>query len=98
MALGFNKSQMTALGFASIGGAMTGLAAGVAAKNCVPGATAGGRILAGIVIGALVGTVSALIPTMILYGNEGTPSDEALSGMGRRRVVHPQLTQFRYYK
>ena len=97
MALMFSKSQLTALGFASIGGAMTGLAAGVAAKNCAPNASAGGRVLAGIVIGALIGTVSALIPTMILYGGDSTPSDAALSGMGRR-VTRPQLTQFRYYK
>jgi hypothetical protein len=89
MAMTLSTKQFAALAFASMGGAMAGLAAGAGAKSCFPETTAGGRVLAGIVIGALIGTVSALVPAMIIYG--GADSEGTTAGMGR-----PQLKAFRY--
>jgi hypothetical protein len=81
MAMSLSTKQFAALAFASMGGAMAGLAAGAGAKNCFPETTAGGRVLAGIVIGALIGTVSALIPAMIVYS--GSDTEPSTAGMGR---------------
>lgn len=94
MALGFSTKQFSALGFAAVGGAMTGLAAGIASKSCAPGASAGGRALSGVVIGALVGTVSALLPVMLLYGS--SESDATVTGLGLYRGKWGSHRAFRY--
>jgi hypothetical protein len=89
MAMTLSTKQFASIAFAAAGGALTGLAAGIGAKRCFPETTSGGRALGGLVIGALIGTVSAIVPAMILYGND--VDSAVLTGVGR-----PQLQVYRY--
>jgi|GEM_PF-5820616 len=95
MALRFGTGQFSAMLFSGMGGAMAGLAAGIGAKSCFPEMTSGGRALGGLVIGALIGTVSALVPAMLLYGNALSEGETTVEGTRRLGRVMPQRT-FRY--